>query len=333
VASLPHSHILQSWEWGDFKSRYNWRAQRLVWEGGRAAAQVLTRSALRGLVNVMYLPKGPLLIWDDHELRARVLADLEALARAQRAILIKIDPDAPAGADLQDALKQRGWRFSPDQVQFRNTAILNLDQPEDALLAAMKQKTRYNIRLAARKGVRVRPGTLDDLDRLYRLYAETSLRDGFVIRHADYYRDAWGSFIRTGLAQPFIAEAEGEPVGGLILFHFARTAWYFYGMSRDQHRDRMPNHLLQWEAMRWAKARGCSVYDFWGAPDELNEADAMWGVWKFKEGFGGQFVQHLGAWDYAPAPLLYPLYTQLLPRALEVMRRRGRQQTQRSLEG
>lgn len=342
IMALPHAHLLQSWEWGEFKSRYGWSARRLTW-GDRRAAQVLIRSAVRDGLKVMYIPKGPLLDWADDDLRAHVLDDLEALARRERAIFIKIDPDIPASSphpwllspprreargegQAEQSLYQRGWRFSPDQIQFRNTVTLDLSRSEDEILAAMKQKTRYNIRLAEKKGVRIRVGSRADLDVLYRMYAETSVRDSFVIRSAEYYHDAWGSFLDAGLAQPFIAEVEGEPVSGLIVFKFARTAWYVYGMSRDAHREKMPNHLLQWEAMRWAKAQGCAIYDFWGAPDEFVESDPMWGVWKFKEGFGGQVVRHIGAWDYAPSPLLYRLYSVVLPRVLEVMRRRGKQQ-------
>jgi lipid II:glycine glycyltransferase (peptidoglycan interpeptide bridge formation enzyme) len=228
---------------------------------------------------------------------------------------------------VQAELIRRGWAFSPNPVQFRNTATLDLRSPEPELLAGMKQKTRYNLRLAERKGVTVRLGTTVDLDRLYRLYVETSTRDGFVIRPRDYYRDAWGSFMAAGMAQPFIAEvAEGgapEPVAALVVFRFARTAWYMYGMSSAAHRDKMPNYLLQWHAIRWARAQGCETYDFWGAPDVLDDTDPMWGVWKFTEGFGGAFVRGLGAWDYAPSPALYRLYTNLLPRVLGAMRRRG----------
>ncbi|MBF8281663.1 MAG: FemAB family protein [Anaerolineales bacterium] len=352
ISALPFTHILQSWEWGEFKRRYGWSARRCVWTDASgqpaAAAQVLRRrigpptSNLRLSASILYVPKGPLLDWGDHSLRARVLDDLQSLARRERAVFIKIDPDvspppspppsfATGGAITTD-LQRRGWVFSRDQIQFRNTVTLDLRRGETELLAGMKQKTRYNVRLAEKKGVRIRPGALADLDLLYRLYAETSVRDGFVIRSADYYRDAWGSFIEGGLAQPFIAEVEGEPVGALILFKFARTAWYMYGMSREAHREKMPNHLLQWEAMRWAKAAGCETYDFWGAPDEFTEADPMWGVWKFKEGFGGQVVRHIGAWDYAPSPLLYRLYTAILPRVLDVMRWRGRRKTQASLD-
>ena len=341
VAGLPGAHLLQSWLWGDFKARYGWRPRRLAWDtaAGPAAAQVLARTAARA-ATVLYVPKGPLLHWDDPSARATVLDALQALARRERAVFIKIDPDvplaageqgheqpSPTGLALQAELARRGWVFSPDQVQFRNTVTLDLRGSEADLLAAMKQKTRYNLRLAERKGVRVRPGGPADLDRLYRMYAETSVRDGFVIRGQGYYQDAWGRFMAAGLAQPLLAEVDGEPVGALVVFAFGRTAWYMYGMSRDAHREKMPNHLLQWEAIRWARAHGCETYDFWGAPDDFVESDPLWGVWKFKEGFGGQVVRHLGAWDYAPSPTLYKLYTRLLPRVLDLMRRRGRQAT------
>lgn len=344
ASSLPGAHILQSWQWGELKSRYGWQAQRLAWET-EAAAQVLTRSALRGMVKVMYVPRGPVLDWGNTALRAQVLEDLQTLARRERAIVLKLDPEVPlatglpgnetahsVGAALKAELTARGWRFSPDQIQLRNTVTLNLTHTEDDLLAAMKQKTRYNLRLAAKKGVRVRAGTSADFDLLYRLYAETSVRDGFVIRSAEYYKDVWGTLLKAGLAQPLIAEVDNESVGGVVLFKFGGTAWYFYGMSRDAHREKMPNYLLQWEAIRWARAQGCHTYDFWGAPDEFIESDSMWGVWKFKEGFGGQIVRGFGAWDFAPSPMHYKLYTTVLPRMLDVLRRRGKAETQRSLE-
>jgi peptidoglycan pentaglycine glycine transferase (the first glycine) len=350
LAGLPGAHLLQSWDWGDFKSRYGWSARRLAWTNdlgascrALAAASVLRRGRFPA---ILYVPRGPALDWRDTETRRRVLGDLENLARHDRAIFVKIDPEvvvangppgdpatcpAPLGEEVRQDLLARGWTFSTDQIQFRNTVLLDLRPDEADLLAAMKQKTRYNVRLAARRGVQVRAGTPADLDLLYRMYAETSVRDGFVIRSPAYYRDAWSAFVADGLAQPFIAELSGEPLAALIVFRFGATATYMYGMSTASHRELMPNHLLQWEAIRWAKAQGCATYDFWGAPDEFKPDDPMWGVWKFKEGFGGQFVQTLGAWDFVAAPLAYDLYTRLLPRLLAVMQRRGRQATRASL--
>lgn len=352
VRSLPHAHVLQSWQWGELKSRYGWQAERWLWSGDAgkptAAAQILRRHLPRlRSIAILYVPRGPCLDYSDAGLRRLVFQDLQNMARRAGAIFLKIDPavtlgrglpsspdavDEPLAALLTSDLHSAGWRFSPDQIQFRNTLLLDLRQGDDALLAAMKQKTRYNIRLAERHGVKVRLGGLDDLGLLYRMYAETSLRDHFVIRHEGYYQEAWGSFLRAGFAQPLIAEVEGAPVAALVVYRFGETCWYFYGMSREAHREAMPNHLLQWEAIRWARAQGCAVYDFWGAPDRLEGDDPMWGVYRFKEGFGAQLVRTLGAWDFPVRPALYAVYTRLMPGVLGVLRARGRAQTQRSLD-
>ncbi|MBI3242986.1 MAG: peptidoglycan bridge formation glycyltransferase FemA/FemB family protein [Chloroflexi bacterium] len=332
LASLPNAHLLQAWQWGEFKSRYGWSARRLLWENADqpvAAAQILKRTV--GPFSILYIPKGPCLDWSNTELATAVLADLESLARRERAIFIKIDPEIKLNTQDPRLKTQDPPRFFPSasQVQFKNTVWLDLTRPEDDILASFKQKTRYNIRLAERKGVAVKTPPPDDapLDLLYRLYAETSVRDGFVIRHKNYYRDAWGGFIQSGHAQPFIAEVDGQAVAAIIAFHFARRALYMYGMSSGQHREKMPNHLLQWAAIQWAKAQGCAIYDFWGAPDVFDESDSMFGVWKFKEGFSGDVIRTPGALDYAPSPLLYRLYTIALLRLLNAMRRRGKQQT------
>ena len=104
-----------------------------------------------------------------------------------------------------------------------------------------------------------------------------------------------------------------------------------YGASTGQHRQFMPNHFLQWAAMSRARLRGCTRYDLWGAPDEFTEADPMWGVFRFKEGLGGQVVRTPGAWDFTPSPLFYKMYTQVIPRLLDVMRSRGQARTRQGL--
>jgi lipid II:glycine glycyltransferase (peptidoglycan interpeptide bridge formation enzyme) len=124
---------------------------------------------------------------------------------------------------------------------------------------------------------------------------------------------------------------EGEPVAGLVLFVFAGRAWYFYGMSREVHREKMPNYLLQWEAMRLAKSLGAKEYDLWGVPEVFDESDPMWGVFRFKEGLGAQVVRTLGAWDFPVYPLGYRLFTRVLPRLLDVMRWRARRQLRREV--
>jgi len=355
VAGLPESHIFQTWEWGLFKRRTGWQPIQLTWKDGRgnvlAAALALKRSLpLRGLAArlcVLYIPKGPLLDWNNAVLRRQVLADLADFARQESALFVKIDPDVrqgigfpgqadasddPLGAAVLADLQAVGWRASLEQIQFRNTVLVDLTPAPDDLLANMKQKTRYNIRLAQRKGVQVRLAAEGELPFLYRMYAETSVRDGFVIRNEAYYLDLWSAFIRAGLAEGLVADVDGEPVAGVVLLRFAGRGTYLNGMSRPLHREKMPTHLLQWEAMLRLKSSGCRVYDLWGAPDILVEADPLWGVYRFKEGFGGQVVRTLGAWDFPARPFWYHLYTEILPRLLDVLRRRGKNLTRQSLE-
>jgi peptidoglycan pentaglycine glycine transferase (the first glycine) len=343
LRDLPCAHILQTWEWGVFKQRETgWTPERLLFKNELgavvAAASVLTRRV--GPLRVMYVPKGPALDYSDPDLVRGVLDHLETRARQQRAIWLKIDPDViagtglpggtdpdrpphddPTGSRVLDQLRGRGWSFSASQVQFRNTLTLDLTQDEDTILAGMNQSTRRKVRTAPKKAVTVRAANRPaDLQTLYDLYTVTGERQGFLIRPLDYYRAAWARFIEAGLAQVFLAEWEGKPLAGLVLFHFGPKAWYFYGMSSNEERDRMPTYLLQWEAIRWAKAHGYATYDFWGAPDEFSEDNPMWGVYRFKDGFGGTVVRHIGAWDYAPSPRLYWAYARLMPAVLGTLR-------------
>ena len=354
IANLPGAHVLQTWQWGEVKSHFGWDMHSLIWRDGSghitAAALVLQRKisdALRGInMSVMYVPRGPLLDWSDKDLVQEVLSDLRQFAKKQRAIFIKIDPDLPIGygvpgeaqahedpigQDVRKTLESTGWHFSDEQIQFRNTVAIDLRLDEEDLLQRMKSKTRYNIRLAKRRGVTVRIGTIDDIDLLYQMYAHTAVRDDFLIRPQAYYETVWQTFLEADLAKPLIAEVDNQPVGAVVIFQFAGRAWYFYGMSLDEHREKMFNHRLQWEAMLYAKATGCHTYDMWGAPDIFNEDDPLWGVYRFKDGFGGRVLRTLGAWDYPIRPLIYRLYSQILPKLLNWMRRRGKSATKRRL--
>jgi peptidoglycan pentaglycine glycine transferase (the first glycine) len=312
-----------------------------------ALQRTIALSGFSARLRIIYVPKGPVLAdWSDEVLRHKVMNDLRLIGHRRGAIFIKIDPDVPTGSgvpgesDAQEVpeghevirdLQERGWRFSGEQVQFRNTVLVDLTASEEEILARMKQKTRYNIRLSTRKGVSIRVGTRDDIDLLYRMYAETALRDGFVIREEGYYQTVWNRFFRsrdhtgdsTPNAEPLIAEVAGESVAAVIVFRFAEKAWYLYGMSILAHREKMPNYLLQWEAMRRAKLAGCTVYDLWGAPDAFHEGDSLWGVYRFKSGLGGQVIRTIGAWDLPLRPFYFRLYTRVLPRILAGMRLRA----------
>lgn len=351
VSTLSGRHFLQTWEWGEAKRFSGWQPLHRIWVSDDdqvcAAALILTRAVeLKGIklpLRMMYIPRGPLLLdWQDQVLRRQVLSDLRQVGKQQQVIFIKIDPQvelgrgvpggeeaaqAPGSESVINHLGQEGWIPAKDQVQFQNTMLIDLRPDADQLLASMKQKTRYNVRLAARRGVAVRPGGTKDLELMFQMYAETAVRDRFTIRNADYYLNIWRDFINSDLGEPLLAEVGGEPVAGVIIFRFGGRAWYVYGMSREVHREKMPNYLLQWEAIRRAKLAGCTEYDLWGAPDKFDEEDDLWGVYRFKEGLGAEVVRFIGAYDLPINPLLYRAYTQLLPRILALMRRRGESQT------
>ena len=371
ISKLADPHFLQTYEWGQVKAKYGWSPLYAVWTSdGKfsiykdtdnwsldtddcvAACLILKRQILNNgfaaRLSILYAPKGPLLDWANESLRNRVLNDLQILAKKQGAIFLKMDPDIvlatgiPNGEDevvdnggqvVMSELERRRWRLSSDQIQFKNTVLIDLKPSEEEMLARMKQKTRYNIRLAEKKGAMVRISTQKDLPMLYKMYAETSVRDGFVIRDEGYYRKVWEMFMSSEepTCEPLIAEVDGEPVAAIFVFYFAGRAYYVYGMSSIAHREKMPAYLLQWEAMKRARAKGCAMYDLWGAPDVFDESDSMWGVYRFKEGLSGKVIRTLGAWDFAPNPVWYKLYSEIIPRLLDVMRSRGKTRTKQQL--
>ncbi len=339
LRDLPYAHVLQTWEWGEFKRETTgWLPMRLAFEhSGRSVALASIGVRRLGPLKIMYAPKGPVFADDHSQDWEHVIDQLAEIARRERAIWLKIDPDVPVasgipgeeddqpeprGQALLEHLAVRGWRFSADQVQFRNTILIDLARDEDDLLAAMSQNTRRKIRVAEREGVCVRTATPEDLPVLYELYRVTAARDGFLIRPPAYYELEWRAMMEQGLAHALIAEVDQRPVAHVILFHFGKKCWYFTGASANEARDKMPNYLLQWEAMRWAKATGYTLYDMWGAPTHFDESDPLWGVYGFKRGFRGIVTRYAGAWDYAPSTLLYRAYTEAMPRVRQWLQRR-----------
>lgn len=322
VAAHPHGHVLQMSAWGELKSAFGWTAERIALaEGGslRAGALVLYRLLPLGLGLLAYIPRGPLVDWERPDEAQALLAAAERAARARGALALVVEPDLPDEPRWQDLLASLGLRPSPlGGIQPRRTLVVDIGRPEEEILAAMRQKTRYNIRLAARRGVVVREGTEADLPAFYRLMEATARRDRFGIHPQAYYERAYRLFVPQGRAALLMAEVEGVPVAGLMVFALPPRAWYFYGASGDAHREKMPTYLLQWEAMRWARARGCTEYDLWGIPDAdeatleaefTRRQDGLWGVYRFKRGFGGRVVRTVGAWERALRLFPHRLYT------------------------
>jgi lipid II:glycine glycyltransferase (peptidoglycan interpeptide bridge formation enzyme) len=218
--------------------------------------------------------------------------------------------DSPAAAH-----QPQSFTASPHSIQPRRTIVVDLQAEEQAILGRMKQKCRYNIRLAEKKGVSIRPW--EDIPAFHAMLRQSAERDRFAVHALEYYRRAYDLFHSSGACEILMAEAEGVPLAALMVFARGRRAWYVYGGSTDLQRELMPNYLLQWEAMRWARQRGCSEYDLWGVPDH-NEAvledgfakrnDGLWGVYRFKRGFGGEIRRAIPTLDRVFNVPLYRLY-------------------------
>ena len=310
TAAHPFGSLLQSSKWAALKASFDWHADRVrLEEGGQlvAGAQLLFKAKWRFL-RLAYVPRGPVVDWSDAAAVEALLERVVRRARRRRALRLWIEPRAEDSAELRARLRRLGWRERPKPVQPPRTILVDLTPSEEEILARMKQKTRYNVRLARRKGVIVRTGGMDDVPHFIRLMEETARRDGFAVRPAAYYRRFVALFVPHDAAL-LLAEVEGEVVAALIVAAWGRTAYYLYGASGARHRNRMPNYLLQWEAMRWARRRGCTQYDLWGIPDaderELeasfrHRSDGLWGVYRFKRGFGGRVVRYAGLWERSP---------------------------------
>ncbi len=289
-----------------------------------AGAQVLFRPLLGRYLSTAYVPKGPVLDWRNptSEVSARLLEAMRDACRNAHALSLKLEPDWEDRTEANRWLQSQGFAPSAHTVQPRRTVVIDLTPSEDAILAQMKPKTRYNIRLAQRKGVSVRLGTEKDLATFYHLLQMTAQRAEFGIHTRDYYTQAWRLFAQRDAVALLLADYGGRTLSAIMVFALARKAWYMYGASSDEERQRMPTYLVQWEAMRWAKARGCETYDLWGIPDveetvigsDIAEAEregvlsaGMGGLYRFKRGFGGREVRYVGAYDYVCNRPLYGL--------------------------
>lgn len=319
VSEHPDGHLLQSWSWGELKAAAGWHPLRLaLWDAEQqqivAAAQVLRRSAsfvpLR-VGHLAYIPKGPVIDWTQSLLCEAFFLQLNALLRRQGTLALRLElSQERSTADSALILKRlESLHAHPvHPVQPLRTIMLNITQDEATLLAQMKEKWRYNVRLAERKGVTIRKAeTIEDVQAWYGLLQTTAERDQFGIHTLDYYLRTWRLFVPRTEAQLLLAEHEGRLLAGIFVGLFARQAIYLYGASSNEQRQLMPNYLLQWEAIRWARYQGATSYDFWGIPDTDAEDEAMAGVYRFKRGWGGHVVQFAGCYELTYRPLAMKL--------------------------
>ena len=260
---------------------------------------------------LMYGCRGPVCDLDDRETFAQLLEGAKELAKKYKSYVIKLDPDVPSSNTAFAALMQSfGFRCKEggknfEAIQPRYVFRLNVEgKTEDELMAAFHQKWRYNIRLAERKGVSVKICGKEMVPAFADLMLTTGVRDGFVTRKPEYFAnmlDNLGEHARLYMA----FDPEGAPIAGTLAIHYGDKVWYLYGASSNEHRNLMPNYLLQWRMIQWAVETGCRVYDFRGVSGNVSEDNPLYGLFRFKQGFGGDFTEFVGEEDLVLSPVIY----------------------------
>ncbi|MFA4966614.1 MAG: peptidoglycan bridge formation glycyltransferase FemA/FemB family protein [Candidatus Margulisiibacteriota bacterium] len=304
-AGLANGQILQTWEWGEVKRSQGWEPIRIaVEDNGKISAQISILKRKLPYIGkcIFYAPRGTI---NDFLLDA-----IRFEAKKHNAIALKIDPEIEEGdIKLINALKAQGFKLQKKQIQPRATFFIDLSHDLNTLLLSFEEKTRYNIRLAERKGVKVREiSGQKGVDSFYNIYKETAGRDNFLIHPISYYQKIMSLMGLNGMARIFIAEYEGEPVAAVINFALGKRMWYMYGASKSSHRNVMPNHALHWEIIKRAKEEGFKLYDLWGIPSDPKPGHPLWGVYRFKKGFNGKLIKFVGCLDMVFDPLSYFLF-------------------------
>ncbi len=352
VAASPFGDVLQCLEWGEVKKPL-WQPIPVAIRGSdgslKATALVLKRKLGRANRSIFYVPRGPIVDWNDTAAARAILGKVQEQAGQHRAILIKIDPCVPrlGGEAALKVLREMGFVPSPDAgnafggTQPRFNMKLDISGSEEEVQARFHTKWRYNTRLAARKGIAVREiSSRQDIAIFHELYRITAERDGFTGRPLKYFQGLWDALVVPGLARFFLAENQGRALSGAICFALGAQCWYVYGASSNEDRKLMPNHAMQWSMMQWARARGCTLYDFRGVHDIPNRdqqgaqpdvstltteqlMESSDGLVRFKAGFGAALSEYIGEFDLPLSRLGYWAWTSARPRVVAALKSRS----------
>ena len=313
VQSHSKGNFAQSYLWGKQKPMWQWDAIAVRGEDGaiRGSLAVMTRKVPGIGRTLMYGCRGPVCDLDDRETFSQLLDGAKTLAKKYKSYVIKIDPDVPSSnTAFSSMLQSFGFRAKEggknfEAIQPRYVFRLNVEgKTEEELLANFHQKWRYNIRLAERKGVTVRICGKEMVPAFSDLMLTTGVRDGFVTRKPEYFAamlDNLGEHARLYMA----FDPNDTPIAGTLAIHYGDKVWYLYGASSNEHRNLMPNYLLQWRMIQWAVETNCRIYDFRGVSGDVSEDNPLYGLFRFKQGFGGDFTEFVGEMDLVLSPVIY----------------------------
>ena len=306
----------QSPEWAKVKS--NWKNEIVLAEGENGkiigAVSILIRK-IPVFGNIMYSSRGPICDIHDKSTMEQLTAGIKELGKKYKAIVYKAEPDIlSSDEEFRKIITTLGYKIKDDAKNFREEVqpryVFRLDikdKTEEEIFAGFHSKTRYNVRLATKKGVTVKEGTKEDLKEFHKIMVETGARDGFIIRPLSYFEKMYDELAPKHM-KLLMAYHEDKPISGVIPIFYGNKTWYLYGASSNEHRNLMPNYLLQWEMIKMAIARKDDVYDFRGVSGVVDENHPQYGLYRFKKGFGATFTEFIGEVYLPFKPLKYKLY-------------------------
>lgn len=306
----------QSLEWGKVKS--NWINEVVLSEDENGkingAVSVLIRK-IPVFGNIMYSSRGPTCDIHDIEVMKQLTDGIKELAKKYNAFVYKAEPDIESSdEEFKKIVTNLGYNIKDDaknfreEIQPRYVFRLNIkDKTEDEIFAGFHSKTRYNVRLATKKCVVVKEGTREDLKIFHKIMIETGARDGFIIRPLSYFEKMYDELAPEHM-KLLLAYYEDKPISGVIPIMYGNKTWYLYGASSNEHRNLMPNYLLQWEMIKMAIARKDDIYDFRGVSGVVDENHPQYGLYRFKKGFGAKFTEFVGEVYIPFKPLTYSIY-------------------------
>lgn len=316
LESHERCNFQQSPEWAKVKD--NWKNEVILAEDDQGkiigSLSVLIRK-MPIFGNIMYSSRGPVCDIHNMEVLKQLTDGAKELAKKYKAIVLKIEPDIESNDQtFREVVSNLGYKIKDDAKDFKDEIqpryVFRLeikDKNEEEIMAGFKQKWRYNIRLATKKGVVIKEGTREDLKDFHKIMVETGSRDGFIVRSLEYFEKMYDELAPTHM-KLLMAYYEGKPISGVIPIFYGNKTWYLYGASSNSHRNLMPNYLLQWEMIKMAIARHDDIYDFRGVSGVVDENHPQYGLYRFKQGFGATFTEFIGEIYIPFKPITYKLY-------------------------
>lgn len=316
LESHDRCNFQQSLEWGKVKT--NWIKEVILSEdkdGNIRGSLCVWIRKIPIFGNIMYSARGPVCDLYNEEIIADLVEGANLLSKKYKAFVLRVEPDIlKTDEEFRKIILKYGFKIKDDSKDFKDEIqprfVFRLDikgKTEDEVFSAFHQKTRYNVRLATKKGVVIKEGTKEDLKDFHRIMIETGERDNFIIRSLSYFEKMFDELAPKHM-KLLMAYHENEPIAGIIPIMYGNKVWYLYGASSNKHRNLMPNYLLQWTMIQEAIAKGADMYDFRGVSGVVDESHPQYGLYRFKKGFNAEFTEFIGEIYIPYKPLIYKIY-------------------------